>query len=159
MNHVGLGEHGDGIGVDSLPQSRSSSLSVFGISLQQQPTTSTCVQTCLAMALNVPVALVIERYGANPMNQRELIAALGDCGFVWNQLMTGELVHRGWYFAVVPSLNRRGGMHQVLLYHTMEEGMRVLDPAIGERYRDDGTDLCCWVDLTPFWPGSGRLPK
>lgn len=129
----------------------------FGITHQTQPTDCTCVQTCLAMALDVPVYEVIVRYGGKPMNQQSLCAALSECKFLWNQMMNGTLVFQGWYFAVVPSLNRKGAAHQVLIHWTEDDGLMVLDPAIGDRYAKNGSDLTSWSYLTPFYQG-GVLP-
>lgn len=131
--------------------------SFFGIVPQTQPTNCTCTQTCLAMALNVPVQEVIDRYGGDPMNQQSLCAALSECKFLWNQMTNGTLVFRGWCFAVVPSLNHKGGSHQVLMHWDCETGLFVLDPAIGERYARNGNNLTSWSYLTPFWLG-GVLP-
>lgn len=130
---------------------------IFGLIPQIQPTSRTCVQTCLAIALGVPVSDVIARYGDEPMNQQSLTNALTECRVLWNQLVFGTVFISCWHFAVVPSLNHRGGNHQVLL-HWSEKGFTVIDPAIGERYKMDGSDLLSWEQLTPFMPG-GRLPK
>lgn len=111
------------------------------------------------MALNIPVGDVVSHYGDEPLNQVKLNHILTECGVIWNQLTHGTLVFEGWYFACVPSLNYRGGMHQILLYSEFSDGhtMRVLDPAQGLRYKEDGSDLVSWADLTPFHPG-GMLP-
>ena len=137
----------------------SPAFTTHGITLQTQPDNKTCVQTCLAMALGVQVEEVIARYGADPMNQLQLCQALTECGFVWNQFTMGTLAYEGWYFAAVPSLNRRGMSHQILLHSTFQEGLclSLLDPARGEKYKADGEDLMTWGDLTVFHPG-GKLP-
>lgn len=57
----------------------------FGIKHQRQPTSDTCVQTCIAMALGVGVDLVIERYGSEAMNQELLTKSLTECGIMWPQ--------------------------------------------------------------------------
>lgn len=127
--------------------------------LQTQPTPVTCVQTCLAMALDVPVEQVIRHYGPEPMNAKGLLNALTECGIQWNQLTQGTMLHTGFYFAVVPSLNHRGGMHQIVIaYDSGTGGMTVFDPAIGNRYKKDGSDLISWAELVAFYPG-GRLPS
>lgn len=130
----------------------------FGITLQTQPTHQTCVQTCLAMALNVPVSNVIDRYGRDAKNQEFLLHALTECSIVWNQFTVGTLLYQGWYFMTVPSLNQKGINHQILTRWTFQEGLYVMDPAIGERYKQDGSNLKSWADLIPFLPG-GILPK
>lgn len=54
------------------------------LKLQGQPSPVTCVQTCLAMALGVPVDRVITKYGKGAMNKDKLWAALQECGIVSN---------------------------------------------------------------------------
>jgi hypothetical protein len=131
---------------------------IFGITPQTQPTSCTCAQTCLAMVINTPVADVIELYGSEPMNQQYLCHALTECGVVWNQMTNGTMVYEGWYMVVVPSLNNRGGNHQVLVRYSRDEGLCVLDPSAKIRYKQDGSDLRGWSYLTPVWLG-GALPK
>ena len=63
--------------------------------LQKQPTDKTCVHTCIAMSLGIPVAKVIEKYGDSPMNQIELIKVLEECGMIWNQFCFNTLVFQG----------------------------------------------------------------
>ena len=129
------------------------------ITLQKQPTSVTCVQACLAMALDVPVSEVIERFGCDAMNQQTLIHALSECGVVFNPLLFGTFIMSGWYFAVVPSVNIRGGNHQVLIHYDWDNGdTMVLDPSPRDTYAADGRDLKSWSDLVAFRPG-GRLPK
>lgn len=129
------------------------------LTLQKQPTAGTCVQTCLAMAMDVPVGEVIERFGGEPMNQQTLILALAECGIVFNPLLFGTFIMSGWYFAVVPSVNIRGGNHQVLIHYDWDTGHTVvLDPSSRDTYAEDGSDLKSWSDLVAFRPG-GRLPE
>ena len=109
------------------------------------------------MALGVPAKDVVEHYGDDPMNQELLTKALTECGILWNQFTCGTMLYVGWYFAVVPSLNKRGANHQVLLHWDGNGKITVLDPAIGDRYAQDGSDLRGWEALTPFLPG-GTLP-
>lgn len=125
---------------------------------QRQPDGGTCVQTCIAMCLGVPVDEVIKIFGKSPMGQRELLDALKKCGVVHNQFVFSTLAATGWYFACVPSLNHRGGSHQVLISWDVYEGdLQVVDPSQGIRYRDDGSDLTHWDCLVYFIPG-GKLP-
>ena len=124
------------------------------ISLQRQPTDKTCVQTCIAMAVGVPVQLVIDHYGDEPMNQRSLLRALYDIGTLHNPFIFSDWCAHGWHFAVVPSLNRPGGSHQVLIHFNAETfKLRVVDPARGKTYAEDGSDLISWGDLVYFIPG------
>ncbi len=130
------------------------------IELQKQPTPVTCVQTCLAMALGVPVEQVIARYGDRPMNQQWLCHALNECGFLWNQFMHGTWVCSGYYLLAVPSLNVRGGMHEIIVHYDMDRGcsgITVFDPSTKTTYKEDGSDLVTWSEPTFFIPG-GKLP-
>lgn len=130
---------------------------VFGIAHQRQPTNKTCVQTCIAMALGVPVEKVIERYGGEALNQELLTKTLTECGVLWNQFTHGTMLYQGWYFAVAPSLNHRGLNHQILVRWTPDDGVTVMDPSSGDTYAQDGNDLKCWECLVPFVPG-GNIP-
>lgn len=130
------------------------------IELQKQPNEQTCVQTCLAMALGVPVESVVQRYGDKGMSAGSLIAALLECGIEHNILVYPRFSFSGYYFAVVPSLNIRGGNHQILVRFDAEKGcngISVFDPSGKECYAPDGSDLRSWESLIVFHPG-GRLP-
>ena len=130
---------------------------IHGLVHQAQPTNKTCVQTCIAMAIGVPVNDVIVRYGGEGLHHDTLLRALTECGVVWNQLVHNRIFFPGWYFAAVPSLNHRGVFHQILMHWTPDTGTQVLDPAVGDRYKHDGTDLISWECPIPFIPG-GKLP-
>jgi len=126
---------------------------------QRQPSPKTCVQACLAMALDVPVGRVIAVFGEAAMGHDELMAALRACGILHVQLVSPRLVIHGWHFAVVPSLNFRGGNHQILIHNDMRKGdISVCDPSTREAYASDGSDLKSWTELVFFHPG-GRLPN
>jgi hypothetical protein len=92
------------------------------------------------------------------LNQQKLTYILTDCGIIWNQFTTGVMVYEGWYFVAVPSLNTPGGMHEVLIHYSIDDGLTVLDPSPHRKYNSDGSNLKSWSDLTPFWPG-GNLPS
>lgn len=123
----------------------------FGITYQEQPTPNTCIQTCLAMCLNEPVKNIIERYGEYAMNQQGLIGALIKEGVFFNQFVFGSMVYNGWYFACVPSLNIKGGLHEILIHSGDNGDLFVFDPSPKIKYKEDGSDLISWSDLTPFW--------
>lgn len=128
---------------------------------RHQPTPVTCVHACLAMALDVPVEKVIERYGPDAMSHKQLISALNECRFYYNQMVYGTLVASGWYFLAVPSLNNRGGSHQILVHNNADagcSGFTVLDPSPRESYKVDGSDLHAWWNPILFVPG-GTLPE
>lgn len=127
--------------------------------LQRQPTPNTCVHACLAMVLDVPVDRVIKTFGEASMGHDELMAALRACGILHVQLVSPRLVISGWHFAVVPSLNFRGGNHQILIHNNMDDGgLSVLDPTCQDAYAADGSNLKSWTDLVFVRPG-GRLPN
>lgn len=126
---------------------------IYGIQHQKQPTGVTCVQTCLAMALGVPVEKVIEKYGKDALNNQSLCYILTKSRIIWNQFSHGAFIYEGWHFASVPSLNKRGGMHQVLIHFSKNWELTVLDPSPLESYKQDGSDLISWSDLIAFIPG------
>lgn len=118
--------------------------------LQKQPTDTTCVQTCLAMVLDVPVEDVIEEYGDKALSTIEMLVVLRMKNIDFNWLPQGALFVHGWYFIAVPSLNLRGGMHEILV-HAGEDGIdKVLDPSSLETYAEDGSDLVSWADAVWF---------
>jgi hypothetical protein len=128
-----------------------------GIKRQTQPDGKTCMHTCLAMALGVPVQRVIDKIGSDPFDEMKLHGLLERWGLVWNACVYSRLVFRGWHFACVPSLNIRGGNHCILLWWDPMEGkLVIMDPARGERYAKDGSNLRSWNQLTMFYPG-GRI--
>lgn len=127
------------------------------LTLQKQPTPSTCAQTCLAMALDVPVADVVVIYGTQGMGTRDLLRALDECRILHNVFVFPTFLVTGWHFAVVPSLNNRGGNHQILIFFDADTGcLTVLDPSRAQTYATDGRDLLSWQELILFHPG-GRL--
>jgi len=131
---------------------------VRGLEYQQQPTDRTCVHTCVAMALGVPVHRVIERVGQEALSQHRLEMILAQCGVLHDVLVHDLLgLWQGWHFATVPSLNFRGGSHQILLHWDDNAGLAVLDPARKDAYARDGSDLKSWSLLTIFRLG-GKLP-
>lgn len=130
---------------------------IYGILPQTQPTNCTCVHTCLAMCLGVPVKQVMHHFGKQEMTQAGLINALHQCNVIYDQLVFGTLIFEGWYFAGVPSFNVRGGMHQILIHRRAGNLWTVLDPSYEKCYKRDGSNLKHWTDLVPFVPG-GKLP-
>lgn len=131
------------------------------LTLQKQPSNVTCAQTCLAMAINEPVQKVIDTFGKTPMSQSDIVAALYSTGTLFNPMLFGTLIHTGWYFMSVPSLNFPRGMHEILVHYNADygcSGFTVLDPSTLKAYSPDGSDLVTWGDLIAFVPG-GALPE
>jgi len=113
---------------------------------QFQPTPYTCVHACIAMVLGRPVAEIIDEIGLpHGLLQRDLLDVL-DKYRVQHAMTVFSALWDGWQFVVVPSLNIRGGAHQVLVHY--EAGKyRVLDPSPKIQYKEDGSDLKCWNDV------------
>lgn len=113
---------------------------------QYQPTPYTCVHACLAMLLDKPVEEVVEEVGyPNGMRQQELLACLDHYDLMHAPTLFGKLWF-GWQLVCVPSLNNRGGLHQILVHY--EKGKyTVLDPSPKIQYKEDGSDLAGWCDV------------
>lgn len=124
---------------------------------QTQPTPWSCVHTCLAMVMGVPAQDVIDRVRHDSgMPYLHTIVALKNFGIHFAPLAMPSLWD-GWHLVTVPSLNLERSLHAVLLFYSADgEGMRVLDPAIGKRYAEDGSDLKTWSEPVLVRP-SGSL--
>jgi hypothetical protein len=102
------------------------------------------------MVLGRPVEEIVEEIGhPTGMNQQGLLAVLHQYDVMHAMTMFGAL-WTGWQFVVVPSLNVRGGMHQVLLH--FDRGYTVLDPSPKIRYKEDGSDLNTWTEVVLVKP-------
>jgi len=130
----------------------------MNIQLQTQPTKTTCVHTCLAMLMGIPASDVVKYYGEQGFSDFDKAKALDECGIIWNRFVHGTMAADGWYLATVASLNMRGYMHCILIHYKLGEGMTIYDPAQGEKYKSDGSDLYGWCNLYYIRPG-GKLPK
>lgn len=130
------------------------------IKLQTQPTTDSCVQTCLAMMLNRPVEEILLDY-PKPLGQEELIQAMQRYKIRFNVISLGSLWFDGYYTAVVPSLNLPGENHQIILdlcfaRHENTTALWVYDPNEGRKnvkvYNRLATNLYSWTNLIRFEP-------
>ena len=121
---------------------------------QTQPTPWSCVHTCIAMLMGVPVQEVIDRVNRNHgLNTLQTIRAMADFGIRFAPLsMCMQSLWDGWHLVSVPSLNHPRGLHAILICWDDGE-MKVLDPAIGNRYAEDGSDLMSWSDTIIAKPG------
>ena len=106
----------------------------FLIMHQTQPTAVTCFSTCLAMIKALPAGLVVDQlhgqYFGGTMSTRQ---ALNLQEIPFESFDTCDLPLfdlDGVYLVAVPSLNRPGGLHQILVecYNGL---LVVLDPAAG----------------------------
>jgi len=115
------------------------------VNFQQQPTYNTCVSTCLAMILNVDCNEVIDefhgKYWDYYESDRVIVSSfLSKKGVEFDYCSFEQQPDtEGIYLVTVPSLNIKGGNHNILwvVESSGEEGLffqRILDPAAG---RDD----------------------
>lgn len=122
------------------------------IYFQQQPTYNTCVSTCLAMILNCDVAELIpvfhDRYFDAPADQRiKVTYFLKERGVPFDLCNFESMADKaGVYLVTVPSLNIKGGTHQILwiMEDSERDGyfyQRLLDPATGREDRFFYTDI------------------
>jgi hypothetical protein len=80
-------------------------------------------------------------YG-NVVSEINAYYALTNEKILWNSFTQNTLIHSGWYFAVVPSLNNIGWLHQILIYYNWESGeFIVFDPSPNNTYDISGTNL------------------
>lgn len=129
------------------------------MTLQTQPTATSCGHTCLAMALNVPAEDVIAWLGEDPLTTQSLLQALSECRFTHAPLLYSSFVFTGWHFVTAPSRTFERTMHQLLVHYDSTTGaIRVLDPAPGIKYAEDGSDLFSWSEPVWFHP-DGKLPQ
>lgn len=103
---------------------------------QTQPTGDTCVCTCLAMLFGRPATEVIETY--HHSYYREQILDVDDILRIESYVFTHELAGRvqtllpgAVFMLTVPSLNIKGGLHQILVDYRDPERPQALDPAKG----------------------------
>ena len=103
---------------------------------QTQPTSNTCVCTCLAILLGKPAQEVIDKWHARYYTQQEvMLDILEEEGFaVECHYSAGRatLLPGFAYLLTVPSLNLEGQMHQVIVdWRDAAVGPVCLDPAKG----------------------------
>lgn len=114
---------------------------------QSQPTSNTCVTTCLAMLAGKPVATLLEQgfhhdYTVGDAGYRELFEKLG---LNFKSFDTADrnsmILDGGVYLVAVPSLNIVGGMHEILVEIAANgDYWTILDPNYKAQHkRADGT--------------------
>jgi len=121
------------------------------IVFQQQPTYNTCVSTCLAMILNCDVQELIpvfhEKYYDAVDNRLKVTDFLKEKGVPFELCNFESMPEKaGVYLVTVPSLNIKGGTHQILwiMEESDQEGyfyQRIFDPATGREDRFFYTDI------------------
>lgn len=114
---------------------------------QSQPTSNTCVTTCLAMLAGKPVSELIAQgfhhsYAVGDASYRKLFEKLG---LKFKSFDTAErnsmMLDGGVYLVGVPSLNIQGGMHEILVEISADGGgWTILDPNyMAQHKRADGS--------------------
>lgn len=104
--------------------------------LQNQPCPTSCVSTCVAMLLAIPVAAVIEKHhDAYHRFQVSVGGILRSYGVQFESFTTAETQHvdrSGLWILGAPSLNVEGGMHEILLEYDAENAVLwIFDPRHG----------------------------
>lgn len=105
---------------------------------QMQPCPVSCVSTCLAMLSGLPAQEVIDLYHSgyrdHSIKLRAMLDGLGIEFHSFDSVDGGELCYEGAYLCTTPSLNIRGGVHQVIIELT-DTDYFVLDPVMGREDR------------------------
>lgn len=102
---------------------------------QMQPCPVSCVTTCMAMIANIPVVEMIDRfhleYRDGELSNGDMLRALGIEFRDFRSSDRKSIDEDGVYLLGVPSLNIKGGMHQILI--EMADGeWSVFDPNEGK---------------------------
>ena len=124
------------------------------IELQIQPDGYSCVSTCLAMTVGIPVEVIIEagwhkKYREDDESIRDMLAFYQVPFTEYHTLDRVALAHieTGVLWVTVASLNNPQGWHQILIevYNTPEDILwKVFDPQAGregQRYYTDIEEL------------------
>lgn len=132
-----------------------------------QPTSGSCVPTCLAMIMGLPDPQpVIDRYGES-FSMEETIRIMSECRIFFTLQAMPTLVLDGWYKLGVPSLNIPAANHSILARVEELRIVEVLDPCRGREgklfYAEPGGEpgarvLRSWHEPIAFVP-SGQLPN
>lgn len=110
---------------------------------QCQPCQRSCVSTCIAMLLNVPVSVIKDKWHENFWEYKASMRNILDhYGVQYKEFSSldiitlGENVGTGVFLATVPSLNYAGGFHEVLVQYTKETNeWNIFDPNAQEGYK------------------------
>ena len=144
------------IGAGSLPQLTQPPVdreTLSNVKLQHQPTRTTCVHTCLAMLMGVPVQEVISRIGDCGCEPVEVLVFLHRFGISFAPIATPKLWD-GWHLVAVPSLNVEGGAHAILVSWNHHAGeLIVKDPSPWKSYASNGSNLHLFFDVILVRPG------
>ena len=101
---------------------------------QMQPCPINCVSTCLAMIAGHPCADIIERfhlkYRKGGFSMRDMLNELRIPFQSFDSADEPALECVGAYLCTVPSLNIRGGIHQIIV-ELDDEDYWVIDPVMG----------------------------
>lgn len=106
------------------------------IQFQQQPTKTSCMSACVAMVSGQPVEDVVQRWHESFHDKTSWLDDALDfykIPYFYGSQRKGELLYGFVYFLTVPSLNIKGGLHQILMSLTADRGIEVFDPNKGRK--------------------------
>jgi hypothetical protein len=140
------------------------------LSHQQQPCNKSCVSTCLAMLLNVPAKIMIDRhheeYRVKGVGLDTILERYGFTPFYPKVIRLNPLSGLSYdaiILVTVPSLNNLGGTHQIIAQFWVEEfKWSILDPQRGtgaKFYTHDPSevnDVDCF--LLSSWMADAVIP-
>ncbi len=108
------------------------------INHQMQPCPVSCVSTCMAMLVNEPVSVTVNRfhdaYRDGSLTLRSMLDRLGLGYTAFYSIDCPAMVDEGAYLCTAPSLNIEAGNHQILIELT-DDGYYVHDPVMGRHDR------------------------
>lgn len=109
---------------------------------QMQPCQTSCMCTCIAMILDVPAQVIIDRfhtrYREKDMSIREMFTELHVKFMSWDSADRNSMGHMGsgYYLSSVPSLNVQGGLHSIVLEFDADELLWIVhDPQKGTGFK------------------------
>jgi len=106
---------------------------------QSQPCPTSCMSTCIAMLLNIPVEAVKHRHHDDYREGRSLREILNSYGVPFESFDSAEphsIDRSGFWLLAVPSLNIEGGLHEVLVeFDKASSTWVIFDPRRGAEDR------------------------
>lgn len=133
-------------------------MSEFMIEHQMQPCPVSCVTTCMAMIIGMPVSdmrAMHEEYVGGDLGIGEILRRLGIPFTDFRSSERYSLGDEGVFLVSVPSLNIQGGMHQVVVEMLSDADWRVYDPNQGKEGKLYYTSLLGLDDPAAIMLGGG----
>lgn len=108
---------------------------MFLITPQTQPCPVSCVATCIAMIAGKPATVIRDQfhdcYRDGNLSIGDMLRELGIPFTDFRSAERNSVNERGIWLLGVPSLNIRGGGHQIVLEWDDEDDLMVFDPNLG----------------------------